>query len=186
MTTYRIVVAFVVLLASAAFGQSRPQDNPTLKETLRWMQTSLEGGAGSYSVGHEIRSVRLQSFVGCEVHFSYSEHQEPYVNGEPAPEPNKTYHLDYLFALGDIDPTNITFSKGPRLRPDVPAFITIHTRNDEKKITTRLLGKSEADSKPDDTFLIFSLDSIDNDYVVRFAKAFKHAVEACGGKPSLF
>ena len=26
----------------------------------------------------------------------------------------------------------------------------------------------------------------DNDYVVRFATAFKHAVEACGGKPSLF
>src|SRR5579863_2076448 len=98
MTTYRIVMAFVVLLASAAFGQSRRQDNSTLKETLRWMQTSLEGGAGNYSVGHEIRSVRLESFVGCEVHFSYSEHQEPYVNGEPAPEPNKTYHLDYLFA----------------------------------------------------------------------------------------
>ena len=99
MTTYRTVTALVVLFVSALFAQSRRQDNPTLKETLRWMQTSLESGAGSYTVGHEIRSVRLESFVGCEVHFSYSAHQEPYVNGEPAPEPNKTYHVGYLFAL---------------------------------------------------------------------------------------
>ena len=184
MTTYRTLAVLVILFASPAFGQSRRQDNPTVKETLRWMQTSLESGAGNYWVGHEVRSVRLESFVGCKVHFRHSEHQEAYANGEPAPEPNKSYHLDYFFGLGDIDPTNITFSKGPR--SDVPSFITIHTRNDEKKITTRLFWESEADSKPDDTFLIFSLDSIDNDYVVRFAKAFKHAVEACGGKPSLF
>ncbi|MGO9650293.1 MAG: hypothetical protein ACLPOO_19850 [Terriglobales bacterium] len=186
MTTCRTLTALIVLLVSPLVAQSQRQDSPTLKETLRWMQTSLESGAGSYTVGHEMRSVRLESFVGCKVHFSYSTHQEPYINGEPAPEPNKTYRVDYLFVLGDIDPTNITFTKGPHLRPDVPSLISIHTRNDEKRITTKLSGESEADSKADDTSLTFSLDSIDNDYVVRFAKAFKHAVEACGGKPSLF
>jgi hypothetical protein len=186
MRTYRPLVALVVLLASPAFAQSQRRDNPTVRETLRWMQTTLESGAGDYSVGHEVRSVRLEDFVGCKVHFSYSTHQEPYANGEPAPEPNKTYHVDYFFGLGDIDPTNITFSKGPRFRLDVPSFLTIRTRNDEKKITIRLPWQSEADSKPEDTSLILSLDSIDQDYVARFAKAFKHAVEACGGKPSLF
>jgi len=192
MRTHRTLMALVVLIASPAFAQSQRQDNPSVKETLRWMQTTLESGAGDYSVGHEVRSVRLEDFVGCKVHFSYSTHQEPYANGEPSPEPNKTYHVDYLFGLGDIDPTNITFSKGSGLHAgddglhESPSFLTIRTRNDEKKITIRLPWESEADSKPDDASLIFSLDSIDNDYVVRFAKAFKHAVEACGGKPSLF
>jgi hypothetical protein len=69
MTTYRTLMAFVVLLASPAFGQSRRQDNPTVRETLRWMQTSLESGAGNYSVGHEIRSVRLDDFVAAKYIF---------------------------------------------------------------------------------------------------------------------
>jgi len=187
MRTYRSLVALVVLLASPSFAQSQRRDNPTVRETLRWMQTTLESGAGDYSVGHEVRSVRLEDFVGCRVHFSYSTHQEPYINGEPAPEPNKTYHVDYLFGLGDIDPASITFSKGPGLpRLDVPSFLTFSTRNDEKKITVRLPWESEADPEPTETSLILSLDAIDQDYVARFARALKHAVEACGGKPSLF
>lgn len=191
MRTYRSLVALAVLLASPAFAQSQHRDNPTVRETLRWMQTTLESGAGDYEVYHEVRSVRLDDFVGCKVHFSYSDHQEPYANGEPAPEPNKTYRADYFFSLGEIDPTNITFSKGLGLRADnkgvyeIPSFFTIRTRNDEKKITTTLFGEPATGSKPDDTFVTFAVEGED-DYVVRFAEAFKHAVEACGGKPSLF
>jgi S1-C subfamily serine protease len=185
-------MALLVLLASPAFAQSQRQDNPTVRESLRWMQTTLESGAGDYSVFHEVRSVRLEDFVGCKVHFSYSTHQEPYANGAPAAEPNKTYRVDYFFGLGDIDPTNITFSKGSGLLAsddgvyESPSFLTIRTRDDEKKIAIKLPWQSEADSRPEDTSLILSLDSVDQDYIARFAKAFKHAVEACGGKPSLF
>jgi len=190
-----VILPLTLVLAGGAAAQRKQpqqQDTPTVKETLRWMQTSLESGAGDHEVHHEIRSVRLEDFVGCKAHFSYSEHQVPYANGEPAPEPNKTYHVDYFFELGDIDPTNIIFSKGLGLRADdkglyeLPSLITIRTRNGEKKITTRLPWQSKADSKPDDTYVMFELDSMDGDYVVRFAKAFKHVVEACGGKPSLF
>lgn len=179
-------LATTILLASLALGQSQPRNNPSVKETLRWIQTSLESGAGDYSVGHEMRSLRLDDFVGCKAHFSYSTRQEPYANGEPAPEPNKKYHLDYFFSLRDIDPTKITYTKGPPNRIDVPALVTIHTRNDEKKITVMLPYESQADSKPSDIYLILTMDAFDNDYVVRFAKAFKHAVVRCGGKPSLF
>ena len=187
MTTYRTLMALVVLLASPAFAQSQRRDNPTAKDTLRWMQTSLEGGLGDYWVGHETRSVRLEDFVGCKVHFSASTHQEPFVNGEPAPD-KKPSRIDYFFELGDIDPANIAFSKGPDSGTDVPSFITIRTRNDEKKITSRYSWEPEVGAKPDDTFVIFAVEAFgsDNDYVVRFATAFKHAVEACGGKPSLF
>ena len=186
MRIYQTLMALVVLLASPALAQSQRQDNPTVKEALRWMQTSLESGAGDYSVGHEVRSVRLEDFVGCRVHFSASTHQEPFANGEPAPDKKPT-RIDDFFGLGDIDPSSIDFSKGPGNRLDVPSFITIRARNDEKKIRSKYSWLPEANDKPDDTFLIFALDSVgDNDYVVRFATAFKHAVEACGGKPSLF
>jgi S1-C subfamily serine protease len=187
MRTYRTLTALVVLLASPAFAQSQRQDNPTVKETLRWMQTSLQSGSGDYWVGHETRSVRLEDFVGCRVHFSASTHQEPFANGEPAPDKKPT-RVDYFFELGDIDPANITFSKGPDSRTEVPSFITIRTRNDEKKITSRYSWQPEVGAKPDNTFVIFAVEAFgsDNDYVVRFATAFKHAVEACGGKPSLF
>ncbi len=186
-----VILPLTLVLSGGVAAQTK-QPQPSLRETLHWMQTSLQSGSGDHEVYHEIRSVRLEDFVGCKVHFSYSEHQVPYANGEPATEPNKTYHVDYLFELGDIDPTNIIFSKGLGLRADdkglyeLPSLITIRTRNDEKRITTELPWQSKADSKPDDTYIMFGLDSIDSDYVVRFAKAFKHAVETCGGKPSLF
>ena len=167
-----------------AKAQTQHQNNPTLKETLRWMQTSLENGGGDYEVGHEVRSVKLDDFDGCKVHFSASTHQEPFMNGEPAPDKRPT-RIDYFFNLGDIDPTNLSFTRGPRVNLSARSLITIHTRNDEKKIMSRY-SWSEADSKPDDTFIIFALDAIENDYVDRFARAFKHAVETCGGKPSFF
>jgi S1-C subfamily serine protease len=187
MTTYRTLMALVVLVASPAFAQSLRRDNPTAKDTLRWMQTSLESGSGDYWVGHETRSVRLEDFAGCKVHFSASTHQQPFANGEPAPDKKPT-RIDYFFELGDIDPANITFSKGQDSGTEVPSFITIRTRNDEKKITSRYSWEPEVGAKADDTFVIFAVEAFgsDNDYVVRFATAFKHAVEACGGKPSLF
>ncbi len=182
------VLAIRIGAPTHAEAQTTRQTNPTVSETLRWMQTSLESGSGDIWVGHEVRSVRLEDFVGCKAHFSFSTHQEPYMNGEPAPEPNKTSHIDYFFELGDIDPANITFSKGPDSRPDVPSFITVRTRNDEKKIASGYSWEPDVRAKPDDTYVIFAVEAYgsDNDYVVRFAKAFKHAVEACGGKPSFF
>jgi len=187
MTIYRTLMALVVLLALPAFAQPQRRDNPTAKDTLRWMQTSLESGLGDYWVGHETRSVRLEDFAGCKVHFSASTHQEPFANGEPAPDKKPT-RIDYFFGLGDIDSANITFSKGPDSGTDVPSFISIPTRNDEKKITSRYSWEPEVGAKADDTFVIFAVEAYgsDNDYVIRFATAFKHAVEACGGKPSLF
>jgi hypothetical protein len=178
--------AIVALFASLALSQSQPQDQPTVKETLSWIQTSLESGSGDYSVGHEMRSLRLEDFAGCKAHFSYSEHQEPYVNGEPAPEPNRKYHLDYYLSLTDVDPSTIVFTHGPPHRIDAPSLVTIRTRNDQKKITIKFPWDSEPDSKPTETYLILTMNSFDSDYVVRFAKALKHAVKACGGKPSLF
>ncbi len=186
-----LYAVLTIWIGTAIHAQTQRQGSPNLKETLRWMQTTLENGGGEYEVHHEVRFVRLDDFDGCRVHFSYSTHQVPYANGEPAPEPNKTFHADYYFGLGDIDPTNITFSKGSGIHADddglfeVPSFITIYTRNDEKKIASKFAW-SEASAKPDDTWLMFQLDSIDADYIGRFAEAFTHAVKMCGGKPSLF
>ena len=110
------------------------------------------------------------------------------MNGEPAPDKKPT-RIDYFFELGDIDPANITFSKGPDSgSTEIPSLITVRTRNDEKKIMSRYSWQPGASTKPDDRLVVFAVEAYgsDNDYVVRFSKAFKHAVEVCGGKASFF
>ena len=163
-----------LILLTALAGQNSPaqqrQNNPAVKETLRWMQTSLENGGGDYYVGHEVRSTRLEDFVGCKVHFVRSTSQVPFVN-----------EVNYFFSLGDIDPTTIELWKG-QPRPS----IKFRTRNGEKKITIRFSWQSETKVKPDSTWLLLELEGIDTEYADRFTEAFTHAVKMCGGKPSFF
>lgn len=97
------ILCAAIAIQLGAQAQRSP-DNPTLRETLHWMQTSLESGAGDYWVGHEERSTRLEDFVGCKVHFSYSTHQEPYMDGEPAPEPKKLITWITSSASGTLTP----------------------------------------------------------------------------------
>ena len=49
-------------IAGTRNGTTKAQtqgSNPTVKETLRWMQSSLQSGSGDYWVGHETHSVRV-------------------------------------------------------------------------------------------------------------------------------
>ena len=111
MTTYRTLMALVVLVASPAFAQSQRRDNPTAKDTLRWMQTSLESGSGDYWVGHETRSVRLEILPAAKCIFRRQLINNRSLTANPAPDKKPT-RIDYFFELGDIYPANITFSKG--------------------------------------------------------------------------
>src|ERR1700691_2699028 len=54
MRICRTLMALIVLLISPAFAQSPSKNNPSVKETLRWMQTTLENGHGDYNVGHDV------------------------------------------------------------------------------------------------------------------------------------
>ena len=77
------------------------------------------------------------------------------------------------FNLGDIDPSAISFHRNS---------FEAKTTNDERKIEWKFeLAHVLYPAKTNSVF--FNLASA---YGPRFATAFKHAVELCGGKPSKF
>jgi hypothetical protein len=88
-----------------------------------------------------------------------------------------TYH----FSLKDLDPNSVASVKD---NPFEHAVV-VETTNREKKVTESLTlppGKTEERNKHTWVELVF--DNGDNSR--RFAEAFKHAIQLCGGKPSLF
>ena len=88
-----------------------------------------------------------------------------------------TYH----FSLKDLDPNSVAPVKDNPFENAVVA----ETTKSEKKVAESFAppsGKAEERNKHTRVELVF--DSADN--ARRFAKAFKHAIQLCGGKPSVF
>jgi V8-like Glu-specific endopeptidase len=142
---------------------------PAVRDTLQWMQNSLNAGGGDQFKGEETLSIRLIDFSGCRVHFAYTESKDG----------KEIFRSEPMFNLDDIDPT--TISLRAILGKDQPGtndLFVAHTQNDAKKIVWKVNGAENTDSK---VIFIFP-----RDYGVRFARAFGDAVEVCGGKPSTF
>jgi hypothetical protein len=135
------------------------------------------GGHGSYQlrcmadckdVGEYLPMQETFTYKGCEVtHHTNSS--------------GRSGGLHDTFNLRDIDPNSIQVAKEPEGSRDyvgVSAQVKLSTRNDLSLLdyTGNVTGKTSFDS--------FNI--TDSEYAERFAKAFKHAVELCGGKPSTF
>ena len=156
------------------------QDGDDLKETLSWMQSSLDaitdGGTVSFD-NREVNSTTLVEFSGCRIHFRHDitevETELPIDDGRI---PIRTrYSSEILFDLGDIDSERI--SAEPYTVPGYDAYRVFgaHAQNNEKKIVYSAGGPG-----PSLAFPLYA------EYATRFTKAFKHAVALCGGKPSKF
>jgi hypothetical protein len=155
------------------------QDGDDLKETLSWMQSSLDAitEGGTVSFDSEVNLTTLVEFSDCRVHFRHDikkvEAKAPSADGHV---PIRTlYGSEIVFNLGDIDPERI--SAEPYNVPGYDAYRVFgaYARNNEKKIAF-----SAGDPGPSLAFPLYA------DYATRFTKAFKHAVALCGGKPSKF
>ena len=88
-----------------------------------------------------------------------------------------TYH----FSLKDLDPNSVASVKDNPFENAV----AVETTNSEKKVTESLTlpgGKAEERNKHTRVELVFD----NGDNARRFAKALKHAIQLCGGKPSAF
>jgi hypothetical protein len=64
-----LILAFV-LAAASAFGQS----NPSLKDTLQWMQHSLAAGGGYYDSDPGSTALTYLHFNGCVLTDDLSDH----------------------------------------------------------------------------------------------------------------
>lgn len=181
-----IVGAILVCVATYALAQ---QDTPNLKETLEWMQNTLDSGAGSLYMSQkdgstEKREVTLPDAKSCEVSFQYQtgllENYSYGVIRKP------TFKVIERFNFKDIDPT--TIESGEPTKDGKPAdmigsyVIFNATTRDNAKLISNNNGTTTTQTFTSDS-LIFELPY---PYADRFTKAFKHAVTLCGGKASSF
>jgi hypothetical protein len=208
-----LCLAVCILGLAAFFGYRAFTKHHELQETLTWMDETYNPHEGGESHGWEIHYTRNdhtetvsqkynQTFThdGCKM----VTHIETMAEGVYVELPSVT---TYTFTLRDIDPNSITVKtydlhraydcsdpeavKANELTCD-SAEVFFATTNDAGAINkvnvttfTKLTG---ADHESRNTYKTSKSWFIVNDvpYAQRFAKAFKHVVELCGGKPSKF
>ncbi len=146
-----------------------PRNENELGDTLHWLSTSVINCHGDLSFGTRVTDMTAQ---GCRVLIQ----TESTMLGSKVSEDSKVSDRGQLrFNLGDIDPSAISF-RGTRF--------TAKTTNDAQKIELKdELAISHVVVPAETNSIYFNLAS---EYGPRFVKAFKHAVELCGGKPSKF
>jgi hypothetical protein len=189
----RLILILAFLLNTSA---QNPTKSPSLSETLEWMKSTLgpkglipsdRNGYNKYEAvpGKTSYTEIIKSFYydGCRVKVvKLAETVNPLVGDYVAQYTDE-------FALSDFDPYTVKTDTGDSdLRGHIVVF---STTNDKKLIhcsSITLNGKdagqpSECVPALDDTEqLRFS----STDYTERFAKALRHAIKLCGGKPSAF
>jgi hypothetical protein len=171
---------------NAATTQDSGDQGDDLKETLSWMQTSLDsisnGGIVSLSVPlRRVSSTKLVEYSGCRVHFR---HEIKQVGNHLIDDSHIEVRIldssEIVFNLGEIDPERISAEPYPYedAGDDPSRAFGAYSRNNEKKII--YTEGNQVYPAPSMTFPLSA------EYAVRFTKAFKHAVAICGGKPSKF
>jgi hypothetical protein len=184
----KLVIAGVILVCAATCALA--QDTPTLKETMDWMQNTLDSGAGSLYMSQkdgstEKREVTLPDAKSCEVSFQYQTGLLANYSYGIITKP--TFKLLEKLNFKDIDPTTIQSGKPTKdgKPADIigPYVIFFATTRDNAKLISNIRDLLPTPQTFTSDLLTFSLPY---PYADRFTKAFKHAVALCGGKASSF
>ena len=153
-----------------------PKSSPEILKTLHWIQNTLDDGDGKtwYGPG-DVRKNRLEDVNGCQVTFAYA----------TGTEFTDTHHNRQQVDLGTLDPTSLEVDTIP---PDVLGSVSLVTVHTTDKVPAVRLTVNDRNWQPamatvPSTDLLWELPA---PYVARFAKALKHAITLCGGKPSSF
>jgi hypothetical protein len=193
LETLSLAVLFSLVVSPTAQAQ-------TLKETVDWMQSTLQpsgllgmeqNGASRYSVmpGYlHAETIKKFSYEGCKVTVvKLVEDIDPALFGNS--KPSLTEYTEN-FSLADIDPATITHDSGDG---DLNGKIVVFsTTNDKKTIHCSAVNKNPGEKFGKDAGCLPPYDNSEQlrfstpQYTARFAKALKHAVQLCGGKPSTF
>ena len=186
-----------LLLALALVPCSQAQ---SLKETLDWMQTTLQpsgilgmnqNGASRYSVvpGYlHAETIKRFSYEGCKVTVvKLQEDIDPGLFGNSTP--NLAEYTE-TFSLADIDPGTINHDTGDG---DLNGrIVTFDTTNNRKIIHCTSVDRNPGEHFGKDAGCLPAYDSSEQlrfstkEFAARFDRALKHAVQLCGGKRSTF
>jgi hypothetical protein len=207
-----LILMFVIAASLAAFGQT-PTKAPTLADTLTWMDNTLNHGARGL-VAQSERNKWGYSFEET-TDFTYKQCSMTVMTIAPGDtngdSGGKWKSFDASFELRDIDPTTIrvlplssvymsdcTNPNEARALGDCDsqAQVLFSTQDEKDRIrvdeSIRQHSPSDEHSPSADavhqtwTASHWNFGMHDLAYAKRFAKAFHHAVELCGGKPSTF
>jgi S1-C subfamily serine protease len=147
----------------------RELNSDELRETLQWMRDTLPQGSLEclqYSDTVTCFKAELHKISGCTVELVTT-----YWRAEPNLHGVFTYFLD----LGNVDSERI-FSKTEHDKTHEYESFYLYTWNDTETILHINAPANDLENQ-----LSFALTT---EYSVRFNKAFRHAVELCGGRPS--
>jgi hypothetical protein len=175
-------LALILLCSIAAQTQTKPREaksRPTLAETIEWLT-----GASQEEAGWGMGSFHFSSDGKCNAELNTLQILD--TNSETRNRRHK-----YSFRLADIDPSDIRFE----LIPAKTSYnvIQFHTRNYKEIISVTQYKDAIADwsdKEVESTDMVrspFTSDLKTNDWFApRFVKAFKRAVELCGGRSSSY
>jgi len=174
MKNWTLAIAVVAIALAGSHAQTESVNGPSLAETEKWIQDTLpdasydvfddpqgvDGSRGGYT------SASYANIDACIIHLT---HVITYKNG------SKEQSFED-FSLNAIDPDTIKSDRSSTLGK---ALVTYSTRNDKPLIKMILSNGKKGNAHDSSVF-------VRDDYAPRLVKAFKHAVELCGGKASAF
>jgi hypothetical protein len=159
MTGIRVQLVTLLLLGSA-WGQS-------LQQTTQWIRTFASAHSRWHVEGAQFGDSTELKFSGCSVK------QILYQDGKPL---NGSLDASTaIYSLADLDPRSV------KLYPS-SASVGFETTNSEDKI--RISGEKSCKYAVCVSEWVINFDEEAN--AVRFAKAMRHAITLCGGRPSPF
>jgi hypothetical protein len=187
----KLSTAALFLVSSSA---ALAQDTVSLKDTLQWMQNTLDSGAGSLYMSQkdgstEKREVTMPDAKSCEISFQYQTGPAEKFSYGIITKP--TFKLVEKLNFKDIDPTTIVVGKPTKdgKPADImgPFVIFFATTRDNAKLISNFTTLYPVPVTQEPSFTSDSLTfELPYPYAARFTKAFKHAVTLCGGKASSF
>jgi hypothetical protein len=164
-------ILFVVFYSALALGQSAAKaPAPGLSETMQWLRGATDKESADGNNHYEVENKEGDS---CPVKII-----------ETRAKAGPDFWIKESFSLADIDPADIqveNLGEGQFKKAFAGQFsVRFHTRNYTKKIIHT--SNSLSDPILTSDYTLFTNES----FAPRFAKAFKRAVELCGGKRSSF
>ena len=171
----------IALIATLSSAQQRTSDSD-LSDTLSWMDNTYNSHPYS-GAGHGKwyqHWTETFTYNGCQMTL--------HTEDDPAAKVNVVSSLSYTFNLRDINPQSISMST----YNNVPAEIAFKTHLEAPLIDVyahsiylNLKGSEhEGENRSKANEARFSVDDVE--YAKRLTRAFRHAVELCGGKSEPF
>lgn len=166
---HRRCVSLAALMLATS-GLCAQQTSPSLQDTATWLR-NIYASHGSFEFNNGVRQTVTLSMNSCSAYMTI----ETTASGAGSSKSEVVQ-----FDLGKLDPratphTNFEKTSAAMLVHTFNGAQSIRTLTTSPNASTKVEGRSEYN-------LLLPL----GEYTVRVAKAWSHAIELCGGKPSAF